>query len=72
LGLIDEIGDFSTALDMASQLGKVPPRVSYVRPRLSLRDKILSRFTPSFISGGVEESLDEVLSFLSRQVWYMG
>jgi protease-4 len=72
LGLIDEIGDFSTALDMASELGKVPRRVSYVRARLSLRDKMFSRFTPKFTSEGiVEESLDEVLSLLSRQVWYM-
>jgi protease-4 len=42
-GLIDEIGDFDTALDLASQLGKTPRRVKYVRPRPTLRERLLSR-----------------------------
>jgi protease-4 len=47
-GLIDEIGDFDTALDLAAQLGKVPRRVRYVRPRPTLRDRLLERLLLRF------------------------
>jgi len=48
LGLVDEIGDFDTALDIAAQLGKVPRRFTCMRPRRALLEKLLSRFAASF------------------------
>jgi len=43
MGLIDELGDMDTALDMASELGRVPRRLQYVRPRRPLLERIISR-----------------------------
>lgn len=43
MGLIDELGDMDTALDMASELGRVPRRIQYVRPRRPLLERLLSR-----------------------------
>jgi hypothetical protein len=42
MGLLDELGDLHTALDMASELGKVPRQVAYVRPRRVLLERLLS------------------------------
>jgi len=66
LGLVDEIGDFDLALDLAAQLGKVPQRVTYVRPRPSLPERLLSRFAASL----VEETMAEVEYRSSRQIYY--
>jgi len=66
LGLVDEVGDFDTALDLAAQLGKVARRVTYVRPRPTLPERLLSRFAISV----VEETLTEVEYLLSRQIYY--
>jgi protease-4 len=43
IGLIDELGDWETALDMASELGRVPRRLQYVRPRRPLLERVLAR-----------------------------
>ncbi|MCH7836523.1 MAG: S49 family peptidase, partial [Chloroflexi bacterium] len=43
MGLIDELGDWDTALDMASELGRIPRRLQYVRPRRPLLERLLSR-----------------------------
>ena len=67
LGLVDEVGDFDTALDLAAQLGKVARRVTHVRPRPTLMERLLS----SFASSIAEETLAEVESLLSRQIYYM-
>ena len=42
MGLIDDLGDMDTALDMASEMGKVPRQVAYVRPRRALLERLLS------------------------------
>jgi len=47
LGLIDEVGDFDVALDIAAQLGKVPRRSFYARPPKTLIERLLSRLTSS-------------------------
>jgi protease IV len=68
LGLVDEVGDFDTALDLAAKLGKVPRRFTYFRPRPTLPERLLSRFAASL----VEETLTEVEYLASRQIYYLG
>lgn len=43
MGLIDELGDWDTALDMASEMGRTPRRLQYVRPRRPLLERLLAR-----------------------------
>lgn len=43
MGLVDELGDLDTAIDIAMELGEVPRRISYVRPRRGLRERLLSQ-----------------------------
>jgi protease-4 len=43
MGLVDELGDMEMALDMASEMGRVPRRLQYIRPRRPLLERILSR-----------------------------
>ena len=50
IGLIDELGDWETALDMASELGRVPRRLQYVRPRRPLLERVLARGGASMAS----------------------
>ena len=47
MGLIDELGDMDMALDTASELGRVPRRLQYVRPRRPLLERLLSRGSAS-------------------------
>jgi protease-4 len=67
LGLVDEVGDFDTALDLAAQLGKVRRRFSYVRPRRGFAERLFSRFAVSF----AEETL-ELRYLLTPQIYYLG
>jgi protease-4 len=67
LGLIDEVGDFDAALDLAAQLGKVRRRFSYVRPRRGFAERLVSRFAISF----AEETL-ELGYLLAPQIYYLG
>jgi protease IV len=42
-GLIDELGDLDTAIDLAQSLAEMPERkVSYVKPHRGLRDRLLN------------------------------
>ncbi len=42
-GLIDELGDLDTAIDLAQKLADMPERkISYVRPHRGLRDRLLN------------------------------
>lgn len=43
-GLLDEVGDMETAIEMAMELGKVGRRIQYVRPRRGLREILVGRF----------------------------
>lgn len=66
LGLIDKVGDFDDALDLAAKLGEVPRRVSYFRPRSSLPERLLSRFAASI----VDETMAEVEYRAGRRIYY--
>ena len=42
-GLIDDLGDLDTAIDLAQGLAEMPERkVSYVKPHRGLRDRLLN------------------------------
>ncbi len=61
MGLIDELGDWETALDMASELGRIPRRLQYVRPRRPLLERLLARGGASLV-GAVVAELESRLS----------
>jgi len=49
-GLIDELGDLDTAIDMAQTLADMPERrISYVRPHRGLRERLLSNTATVFV-----------------------
>jgi protease-4 len=47
--LIDELGDLETAIEMAMELGNVPRRLAYVRPRRGLRTILFQRMAGAFV-----------------------
>ncbi len=61
MGLIDELGDWDTALDMASEMGRTPRRLQYVRPRRPLLERLLARGGAS-VAGAVAAELESRLS----------
>ena len=65
-GLIDEVADMDRAIELASELGQVPPKVVYVRPRRPLFQKLFSRIGSSF----AEEIAESVESRLGGNVQY--
>ena len=62
LGLVDELGDLDRALDLASELGRVPRRPVSIRPRRGMRERMLGRFAQSLVQTTVEE-LEERLFY---------
>ncbi|MBI1885754.1 MAG: signal peptide peptidase SppA [Chloroflexi bacterium] len=66
MGLIDELGDMDAALDMASEMGRVPRQVAYIRPRRALLERLLSP-----VGGALAERLlAEIESRLHGSVQY--
>ncbi len=55
LGLVDELGDFDDALDLAASLGNVPRRTTYVRPPRGMRERAMGRFVAWAMEGLSEE-----------------
>ncbi|MEX0801193.1 MAG: signal peptide peptidase SppA [Dehalococcoidia bacterium] len=55
MGLIDELGDWDTALDMASEMGRTPRRLQYVRPRRPLLERVLARGGASMAGAALAE-----------------
>jgi protease-4 len=47
--LIDELGDLERAIEIAMELGKVPRRLAYVRPRRGLRTILFQRMASAFV-----------------------
>jgi protease-4 len=58
--LIDELGDLETAIDMASEMGKAPRRLHYVRPRRPLLERVLARGGAS-LAGAMIAQIEERL-----------
>ncbi len=64
--LIDEVADMDRAIELASELGEVPPKVVYSRPRRPLFQKLFSRVGSSF----AEEIAESIESRLGGYVHY--
>ena len=43
MGLMDELGDFNRALELAAELGGVKPRPRWIRPKRPLSDRLTGR-----------------------------
>jgi len=66
IGLVDELGDFDMATDMASELSKTPHRLQYVRPRRPLLERMMARGGASMagaVIAGIEERLYPRIEF---------
>jgi protease-4 len=55
LGLVDELGDLDTAIDMATEMGRVPRRLAYLRPRRPLVERLLGRVSAGLVHEVTEE-----------------
>lgn len=55
LGLVDELGDFDRALELAAELGQVKPKPLWVRPRRSFAERLAGGFGRSMAAGVVSE-----------------
>ncbi len=60
LGLVDELGDFDRALELAAELGRTKPRPQWFRPRRSFMERLGGRFGRGIAVGLVSE-LDSAL-----------
>jgi protease-4 len=69
IGLIDELGDFDRALDLAGELGSVRPRPRWVRPRRSLSERMTGRVGTR--PPGLGPLSGEVLRLLAGGVYYV-
>jgi protease-4 len=68
LGLIDEVGDFERAIDIASELGKVGRRLIPSRHRPGLSERLFLRFAGE----SFEEALVQAEGLLGRRIYYLG
>lgn len=55
LGLVDELGDLDMAVDMATELGKVPRRLAYLRPRRPILERLLGRTAQALVQAVANE-----------------
>ncbi|MBM3924971.1 MAG: signal peptide peptidase SppA [SAR202 cluster bacterium] len=55
LGLVDEIGDFDRALEIAGRMGDVQPRPLYIRPKRGLLERMAGRFGRGMAAGVAAE-----------------
>lgn len=66
MGLVDELGDFDLALNLAGEIGGVRPRPRWVRPRRSLSERLTGR------AGARSPSLaSEMLRLLAGGMYYV-
>ena len=69
-GLIDELGDLDTAIDLAQTLAELPERkVTYMKPHRGLRDRLLNNVSAGLVDG-VAWALESRL--MSRRIDYRG
>ena len=66
LGLIDEVGDFDVAVDLAADLGKVARHLIPVRRRSSLSERLFLRFAGT----APEDFITAAEALLSRRIYY--
>ena len=51
MGLVDELGDFDRALELAAEMGRVKPKALWVRPRRHFLERLAGRFGHSMAAG---------------------
>lgn len=66
VGLVDEIGDFELAADIASELGNVPRRFIPIRRRPTLSERLLLRFADE----SFHDLILEAEAMLDRRIYY--
>ena len=69
LGLVDEVGDFELAADIACELGDVPRRFIPIRRRPTLSERLLLRFADESFQDWIFEA-EAMLSH--RRIYYRG
>jgi protease-4 len=62
LGLVDELGDLDTAIDMASELGRVPRRLAYLRPRRAILERLVGRMASGLVQEVAAETEQRLLT----------
>jgi protease-4 len=62
LGLVDELGDLDTAIDMASELGRVPRRLAYLRPRRAILERLVGRMAGGLVQEVAAEAERRLLT----------
>ena len=67
-GLIDELGDFDMALDMAAELGSARRRPVWVRPRRPMVERFLGRIGGPTVMEGI---VSELAHTLAGGIYYM-
>lgn len=60
-GLVDELGDFDTALDMAAELGRTRRRPMWIRPKRPLLERFVGRIGGPGVTEGMVWELERVL-----------
>lgn len=60
LGLVDELGDFYRALELAAELGGVKPNPVWMRPKRSLVERMAGRLGRGMIAGAAGSLRDEM------------
>jgi protease-4 len=68
MGLVDELGDHTRAIELASQLGNVPKRVVYIRPRRGFLQRLFRGFASSIVDEVSLRLEDRLLRELRLQV----
>jgi protease-4 len=69
MGLVDELGDHNRAIEIASELGQVPKRIIYLKPRRGLMQRLFLGFSSSMVDAvslQLEERLLRELKFQLR------
>ena len=61
-GLVDELGDFDNALDLAAELGKTRRRPVWVRPKRGFLERFSGRIGGTAVGGGLVSELERLLA----------
>ena len=73
LGLVDELGDFDRALELAAELGKTRPRPVWVRPRRPLLGRLFGAQASWGLAEGLGAELQRLLTggpyYLAPSCW---
>ena len=68
LGLVDQMGGFDDAVDLAAQLGKARPRPLWVRPRRSLGQRMFGRMGGE---PGISSLINPLQRLLTGGIYYL-